>query len=906
MEQLVVMHLVPHLSPLMQMLQQLLAMMLTDQVQLVRIKKKHLNLKKERLLNPVQLKVLKKEQLLSQHQLHLHLYHPQVVNVLLLNPFQQLHDLNHDLLPKRLLLQDRLVVYQLVWTTMKIRLDHLKVKKDGLEISTLDPSDSQKTVVNDTNSYEISHEKGNIIYKFKSNTKCVLIKCDDKDLWKRGRGEDENEMYPQYIVMVSRFIFVVFEGYFKLYQKKMDECKELYDSTPELKQLNIRKNNEKFYDYIKDDKAKIYKYLVKNDVLFNSVKKGKNSCNCGTELAIWDTKFPEEYATKVIRKESGKKDKYLCVYYYNGNYSLFFKRKGAKFWQDETSEKFFSSDFRFHTLNEKGTQYEELEPSKREVTLDGFIKRYKFTVGADCHEIRCRNVKLWSHDKIKFGDDYPKEMSLNLLNNQVTVKLDAVHFVYDYNGEDLIWKLNSVDMGEYYMARLTVVTVDENGSNSSENNTNRYELNKYKTGLAYKIKENGKFTEVKNGSKSMWRHVDGSDHPKILYHDIRNNTLFIRFKDSVGICNGGESRSVKAGEDVPKVDDLLLVTLDDNGNRKENKTKESADTQDGSSPEENETGDSSSQNPGNDSSKKNHPPDFTKEAMDNEETIRRYIFGDKVRCVEVKLGGESLWTHEVNKHGREYPKEIIVNLAIATLTINFDSQLNYIYVHDGDKWKLESENNLFDYYLNKFTIVTADDGEGNNSRENDELEYSIEKQNNLFTLFLHEEAKCIKVKYEEQVVWSYKQENADAFARSVSCNPQSGSLAVDTDGGSFKFTMENGLWTAVDPSVPLPVSKHPQGLTIITLEEGAEGAEERVENNYNLYNVYDRGNDCYLYHFPEGVKCVEFRFGDRKIWSYHLKYKNKYPESITVELGPGIVEIEIGDKTLPYRLYEEE
>ncbi|BAM39710.1 uncharacterized protein TOT_010001164 [Theileria orientalis strain Shintoku] len=791
----------------------------------------------------------------------------------------------------------------------------------SLEISTLDPNDPQKNVVNDTNCYETSHEKGNIIYKFKSDTKCVLIKADGKDLWKREQGEDKAEIYPQYIVTVTKFVFVVFEGYFKLYKVNADNCSDLFESMPTLKLLNIKKTDEKFYNYTKDDKAKIYIYTAKNEVLFNSVKKLKGSCG-GTTTDIWDTKYPEEYATKVIRKESGKKDKYLCVYHYNGNYSLLFKRKGAKLWEDRTSEKFYPSEFRFHTLNEKGTQCEELETSKREIEVDGFIKRYKFVDGAKCHEIRCRNVKLWRHDKIKFGDDYPKQMALNMLTNEVTVKLNEISFVYKYKENDTVWELEAPTFGDYYMKRLVVVTVDENGTNSSENNTNRYELNKYGTGLVYKIKGDSKFVEVKNGARSLWKHVDGSEHPRILYHDIKNNKLFVRFKDTLGICNAGDSKSVKAGEEAPEVDKLVLVTLDESGNRKENEIKDlakkradgsgtdpnegsgSTDATDGSGTDHKESGESG-QTPENGSTNGNQTPPFTKETMDKEsKMIHRYRFGDRVRCVEVKVGGESLWSYEINKHGREYPKEVVLNLEMSTLTVNFDSQLNYIYVHDGESWKLDSENNLLDYYMGKFTIVTADDGEGTNSRENDELEYTIEHQNSVFSFFMLEQAKCIKVKYEEQVVWSHKKEEPERYATSVSCNPQSGSLAIDTEGATFRYYKENGVWIqGFDPSLPLPPEKHPQGFTIVTLEQGTENT---VENDLTQYGVYDRGIDCYLFHFPEGSRCVEFKFDGRNIWSHHLKYKQNYPESITVDLKSGIVEIEIGDKSLTYQLYQQD
>ncbi|UKJ90310.1 hypothetical protein MACJ_001242 [Theileria orientalis] len=319
----------------------------------------------------------------------------------------------------------------------------------------------------------------------------------------------------------------------------------------------------------------------------------------------------------------------------------------------------------------------------------------------------------------------------------------------------------------------------------------------------------------------------------------------------------------------------------------------------------------------------------------------KYLFKEGVLCTQVKHKHVTVWNHDLDVHGKTYPKKVYYNTVFRLLIILFNNKWYYGFEYVNGHWKynhsksrlrgskffiedldpmdgseyedslkyteqldLEFETQsmcsdqgslasdllteLEEEKIDKdqFTICTVDDVDSVNVKINESSKYTFNELKYGFNYVFNEGVKCVEVKHKDMTVWKHSKEtHEEKYPQKLYYNNVLKSLSVVLANNWFySYEYVDGRWR-------FNYEKSEGRACEFCLEIPKEENDIELFDRSTRYYVTKNGHK-YSFCFRDQTDCVKVKVGDDVAWKHDpVKHPDEYPISVLYNVTTGTITV---------------
>ncbi|XP_955551.1 SfiI-subtelomeric fragment related protein family member, putative [Theileria annulata] len=775
---------------------------------------------------------------------------------------------------------------------------------------TLDVNATQSTT-----QFEHTDENGIVTYKPKVG--CILTKVSDgtKDVWTYTGNECATQVRFRSDWDHKYLAVVLTDGNFKFFKKESDNWTEINDdnllkdhtpnftaaksqtqtsstksaATPDTIKTKVSVDISKTqstdeFEYSEQNGLKTY--TPKDNHVFDKVSEGTN--------VVWESK-DDVFAT-LVRNMFIDGVKYLALLLTDNTFKLFqlyggecydltstiydnmfsvFQEVGE--WKDITSERHDVTMLRFLGENDV-----EIAASDYSVSIVDNSYEFKFNADPKCTCIKYDDTEVWKHTT-KHGENYPTSVSFNNLNRNYLVVESSRSYrnMFQFQNsqfrslganEKLNYDCNST--GVFDPDKLKFMTTDPSDPNQLvELTLNQYSV-EHPSFITYKF-NSVLCKEIGYENQLVWKY-DENEHS-----DDFPTTVSINLKKSYVIVDSSHfyryvySYYDKKWKELPFGFKTSNISFD----------KFKLLTNDPTDPN------------------KLVELDSSQYEMEYSQDVLAIKFNTNVKCTCIMYDKKDVWKYKQNEHKDKYPTTTVFNKKKSIVLVDSGYHYRYLYIYQNKEWKplpygytlrlRSSEYQLFD--TNKFQFFTMD--------KNNRLvliptnEYDKEDTPTLVSYVFRYSKNCHCVKYDQKVVWEYKQdEHGNKYPTRICLNKKANIMLIESGYYySYMFEFENGEWKLLVFSYrfkPKTDIVEPHKIKLFT--DDPSDQNKLVELETSKYEKEDT-NNVITFKIKDGVNCTSVKYNDNDVWKYNRgEHGDKYPTKIVLNKNKKFLLVESG------------
>uniref|UniRef100_A0A3B0MGZ1 SfiI-subtelomeric related protein family member, putative n=1 Tax=Theileria annulata TaxID=5874 RepID=A0A3B0MGZ1_THEAN len=627
------------------------------------------------------------------------------------------------------------------------------------------------------------------------------------------------------------------------------------------------------FDYLDDGEFKTFN--SKSTFLFNSLVEPDTA---GSETVIWKTSNPSEYGNMLVLKESGNK-KYLAMFRVDNKFMLFLKNPSSQNWEDISNTRFNLSDLKMFYFDNDTTGYLLLKDDQYSVSLEKFLYGYEFDGETKCHLVKYRDSVIWNHsDDPKLG--YLKSLTLNLLNNEITVSTPDGHS-NEVNIPGIIppsdieveskEEFEEEDSSTTYSTQISsglseqdesstppitilpgnLIEVDLKNMESADN----YEYIKSNDNHVFTVKTGFWFSKIKKGDHDLKECVDPHYYCKVVANYGQHNKIILYVyktdKDfDLLLLDDPEPSS----HDITSLPSHTVQALPGSGVVSE-QLKLLASSEDGQSKE----------------------LDHNKLNVEKLTHLVNYTFEPDTKCSEIKYNEQTVWKYDKSIHGRHYLTNMLLNTTTSFILVESQNHYQYYYTYINDEWRCISgykTQDLQPLYPDKLRIFTLNQF---GTPVMDDTQFNKSVKGPITSFALNPGSKCVHVKYGEEEVWSYNyKDHEDKYPTLVSVNIDEKTVMVDCSGTyRYLFSYSAGQFSCVFAfKSRLIHSIDPEKIKFFTTDDSGT----YIELDKSKYDVEEPDTE---YKFTSDSRCTCIKYNNTEVWKHKSQHKDKFPTSVS-------------------------
>ncbi|XP_954111.1 SfiI-subtelomeric fragment related protein family member, putative [Theileria annulata] len=751
----------------------------------------------------------------------------------------------------------------------------------------------------DGQSKELDHNKLNVEklthlvnYTFEPDTKCSEIKYNEQTVWKYDKSiHGRHYLTNMLLNTTTSFILVESQNHYQYYYTYINDewrCISGY-KTQDLQPL--------YPDKLRIFTLNHFGTPVMDDTQFNKSVSGpitSFALNPGSkcvhvkygEEEVWSYNY-KDHENKYPTSVTANIDEKTVMVDSSGTYRYLFSYSAGQFscvfaFKSRLIDSIDPEKIKFITKDTSGT-YVELDKSKYDVEEPD--TEYKFTSDSRCTCIKYNNTEVWKH-KSQHKDRYPTSVSFNNRNRNYLVVESSRSYRNMFQFENSQFKSLGVNQklnydcnstGVFDPSKLKFLTTDPSDTSKLvELTLNQYSVES-PSFITYKF-NSVLCKEIGYENQLVWKY-DENEHS-----DDFPTTVSINLKKSYVIVDSSHfyryvySYYDKKWKELPfgykttniSFDRFKLLTNDPYD---QNKLVEL---------------------------------DHSLYEMEYSQDVLAIKFNTNVKCTCIMYGNKYVWRYKQNEHEGKYPTTTVFNKKKSIVLVDSGYNYRYLYIYQNKEWKplpygytlrfSSSKYQLFD--TKKLQVFTLD--------KNNTLvlipinEYDKEDTPTLVSYVFRYSKNCHCVKYDQKVVWEYKQdEHEGKYPPRITLNKKTNIMLIESGYDyRYMFQFENGEWKLLPFSYrfkPKTDLVDPEKIKLLTNDTSDPNKLVELDNSKYDIEEPDDSKNIFLIKFKPDSNCTCIKYDDKDVWKYNRgEHVYKYPTKISLNKNKKFLLVESG------------